>query len=52
MKGSGPKYERETIINFNEEEETASVWTPVSQSIEVIKTLGAGLFDLIVDSDS
>jgi hypothetical protein len=27
MKGKGPKYERETIINFNEEDETASIWT-------------------------
>ena len=27
MKGNGPKHERETIINFNEEEDTASIWT-------------------------
>jgi hypothetical protein len=27
MKGKGPKYERETIINFNEESEMASIWT-------------------------
>ena len=27
MKGKGPKHERETIINFNEEEATASIWT-------------------------
>jgi hypothetical protein len=27
MKGKGPKYERETIINFNEEDDTASIWT-------------------------
>jgi hypothetical protein len=27
MKGKGPKYERETIINFNEESDTASIWT-------------------------
>lgn len=27
MKGKGPKHERETIINFNEEEAEASIWT-------------------------
>jgi hypothetical protein len=27
MKGKGPKQERETIINFNEEDDTASIWT-------------------------
>jgi hypothetical protein len=27
MKGKGTKYERETIINFNEEEGFASIWT-------------------------
>ena len=27
MKGKGPKSERETIINFNEEDDTASIWT-------------------------
>jgi hypothetical protein len=27
MKGKGPKYERETIISFNEESDTASIWT-------------------------
>ena len=27
MKGEGPKHERETIINFNEEGNTASIWT-------------------------
>src|SRR5436309_2746312 len=27
MKGKGPQSERETIINFNEEEDTASIWT-------------------------
>jgi hypothetical protein len=27
MKGKGPKHERETIINFNEEDATASIWT-------------------------
>ncbi len=27
MKGKGPRSERETIINFNEEDETASIWT-------------------------
>jgi hypothetical protein len=27
MKGKGPKHERETILNFNEESDTASIWT-------------------------
>lgn len=27
MKGKGPKLERETIINFNEVEPNASIWT-------------------------
>lgn len=27
MKGKGPKHERETIINFNEEDENATIWT-------------------------
>ena len=27
MKGSGPAHERETIINFNEEDKTVSIWT-------------------------
>ena len=27
MKASGPRQERETVINFNDEEDTATVWT-------------------------
>jgi hypothetical protein len=27
MNGKGPKHERETIINFNEESDKASIWT-------------------------
>jgi len=27
MKGKGPKHERETIVIFNEEEQTTSIWT-------------------------
>ncbi len=27
MNGKGPRYERETTITFNEEEETAHIWT-------------------------
>jgi hypothetical protein len=27
MKGKGPRSERETIINFNEDAETATIWT-------------------------
>src|SRR5262245_60054091 len=27
MKGMGPRQERETVINFNEEDENATIWT-------------------------
>ena len=27
MKGKGPKHERETIMNFNDEDDMASIWT-------------------------
>jgi hypothetical protein len=41
MKASGPKRERETIINFNEEDETATVWT-ASRNVynRLLKRLG------------
>src|SRR5215510_14545923 len=41
MKGHGPKHERETIINFNEEEPEAGLWTG-SDSVyrRLIKRLG------------
>ena len=41
MKGKGPKRERETIINFNEEDKTATVWT-ASGSVykRLLKRLG------------
>jgi len=41
MKGKGPKYERETILNFNEEEKTASIWT-ASETVyrRLLKRLG------------
>jgi len=41
MKGKGPRLERETIINFNEEEKTASVWT-ASETVyrRLLKRLG------------
>ena len=42
MKGKGPRSERETIINFNEEDETASIWTasePVYRKL--MKRLGS-----------
>jgi hypothetical protein len=29
MKGKGPRDERETIINFNEAEPCASIWTAI-----------------------
>ena len=30
MTAKGPRSERETVINFNEEEETATIWTASS----------------------
>jgi hypothetical protein len=41
MKGNGPRFERETIINFNEEEATASIWT-ASETVyrRLLKRLG------------
>jgi hypothetical protein len=41
MKGKGPRIERETTINFNEEEDTASIWT-ASESVYrgLMKRLG------------
>ena len=42
MKGSGPKHERETIINFNDEDDTASIWT-ASETVyrRLMKRLGS-----------
>jgi|SRR5690242_34875 len=41
MKASGPKHERETIINFNDEDATVSIWT-ASETIyrRLLKRLG------------
>ena len=42
MKGKGPRIERETVINFNEEEGTAWIWTasePVYRRL--LKRLGS-----------
>jgi hypothetical protein len=41
MTGKGPKLERETIINWNEGEATASIWT-ASQTVyrRLLKRLG------------
>ena len=40
MTGKGPKYERETIINFNEESDTASIWTASEVVYRRLKKLG------------
>jgi hypothetical protein len=40
MKGSGPRLERETIINFNEEENLAWVWTASETVCNRLKRLG------------
>jgi hypothetical protein len=42
MKGKGPRIERETVINFNEEEKTTWIWTasePVYRKL--LKRLGS-----------
>lgn len=40
MTGKGPKHERETIINFNEEDDTASIWTASEVVYRRLKKLG------------
>jgi len=40
MKGKGLKQERETIINFNEESDTASIWTASEVVYRRLKKLG------------
>ena len=43
MKGKGPRSERETIINFNEEEDKATIWT-ASDAVyrRLLRRLGTG----------
>ena len=40
MKGNGPRHERETVILFNEEENTASIWTASEPMYRKLKKLG------------
>jgi len=40
MKGKGPKHERETVIVFNEEESTASIWTASEMVYRRLKKVG------------
>jgi len=40
MQGKGPRQERETVINFNEVESTASIWTASKQMYRKLKKLG------------
>lgn len=40
MKGKGPKLERETIINFNEVEPNASIWTASAAIFRKLLKLG------------
>jgi hypothetical protein len=40
MKGKGPRSERETVINFNEEEETATIWTASGPMDKRLRKLG------------
>lgn len=42
MKGHGPKHERETIINFNEESDMASIWTASEVVYRRLIKLGYG----------
>jgi hypothetical protein len=40
MEGKGPRFERETIITFNETESSASVWTASETVYRRLKNLG------------
>ena len=40
MKGKGPKHERETIISFNEAEDSATVWTASEVVYRRLRRLG------------
>ena len=40
MKGKGPRQERETIINFNEAADTASIWTASETVYRRLRRLG------------
>jgi hypothetical protein len=40
MKGKGPKFERETIVNFNEAEPYASIWTASEPMYRKLLKLG------------
>ena len=40
MTPKGPKSERETVINFNEEEETATIWTASGTTDKRLRKLG------------
>ena len=40
MKAEGPKHERETIINFNEEDTVATVWTASESAYRQLRKRG------------
>jgi len=40
MTPKGPRSERETLINFNEEEETATIWTASGPMDRRLRKLG------------
>lgn len=43
MKSEGPRYERETVINWNEEDQAASIWTSSATiARRLAKRLGPG----------
>ncbi len=40
MKGKGPRIERDTTITFNEEEETAQIWTASGSVYRRLRKMG------------
>jgi len=48
MKGKGPRDERETIINFNEQDEKASIWTASEPIYRRLRRLG---YDPVKDDE-
>jgi hypothetical protein len=48
MEGKGPRSERETVINFNEEDETATIWTASGSMDRRLRKLG---LEVVEDGD-
>jgi hypothetical protein len=45
MTPKGPRSERETVINFNEEEETATIWTASGPMDRRLRKLGVEVIE-------